>query len=146
MDFHAVETGLDGATHRLTKLADHAFHFFCGQGDRRCGTFTRRGYGARANRGTATNQFWIDHAAAVVDLQQRLRSFGFDGLRDFRQPGNFLVIINTDGTREGETEIVDEATLHNDGANAAGTGPIVLHQLAGDGAVKIAGTGCHRGH
>ncbi len=146
MDFHAVKTGLNGAAHGFAKLADHAFHFFRGQGDRRRGTVTRRGNGAWANRRAATDQFRVNHAAAVVDLQQGFRAFRFNGLSDFRQPGNFLVVINPDCAREGETEIVDKAALHDDGTNAAGTGPIVLHQLAGNGAVIVAGTGGHRGH
>ncbi|GBE71485.1 hypothetical protein EKINANG_31350 [Enterobacter sp. KINAN-G] len=146
VNFHAVEAGLDGAAHRFTKLADHAFDFFASQCHWRCCALTRRGNSAWANRRTATDQFRVDHAAAVVDLQQGFRSFGFDRLRDFRQPGNFLVIINPDRAREGETEIVDEAALHNDGADASGTGTIVLHQFAGDGAVVIAGAGGHRGH
>ena len=146
MDFHAVETGLNGATHSFPKLADHSFYFFGGQCNRRCGTVTRCGHRAWANRGTATNQFWVNHTAAVVDLQQRFRSFGFNRLCDFRQPGNFLVVINTDGAREGETEIVNEAALHDDGTDAAGASPVVLHQLTGDSTVIVAGTGGHRGH
>ena len=146
VDFHAVEAGLDGTAHRFTKLADHAFDFFASQCHWRCCALTRRGNSTWANRRTATDQFRVNHAAAVVDLQQSFRAFGFNRLRDFRQPGNFLIIINPDCAREGQTEIVDEAALHNDGADTAGTGTIVLHQLTGNGAVVIAGAGGHRGH
>ena len=75
MDFHAVEASLNCAAYGFAKLADHTFHFFCGQGNRRRGTVTRCGNGAWANRRAPTNQFWVDHAAAVVDLQQGFGTF-----------------------------------------------------------------------
>ena len=146
VNFNPVETGLDSAAYGFTKLADHAFHFFTGQGNRRGGPVTRRGNGAWANRRAATDQFWIDHTAAVVDLQQGFRAFGFNGVRDFRQPGDFLVVIDTNRAGERKAEVIDKAAFNNNGTNAAGTGPIVLHQLAGDRAVVIAGTGGHGCH
>ncbi|SAJ32372.1 Uncharacterised protein [Enterobacter cloacae] len=146
VDFDAVEPGLNCAAHGFAELADHAFHLFRGQGNRRGGTVTRRGNGAWANRRATPNQFWVDHTAAVVDLQQGFGAFGLDSVSDFCQPGDFLVVINTNCARERQAEIVNKTALNDDGADAARAGAVVLHQLAGHGAIVITGTGCHRGH
>jgi hypothetical protein len=60
-----------------------------GQRNRRCGTFTRRGNGAWANRRAATDQFWVDHAAAVVDLQNRFEPLDLIASAIFASPAIF---------------------------------------------------------
>ena len=82
----------------------------------------------------------------MVDLQQRFRAFGFDGLGNFCQPGDFLVVVDTDGAGESQTQIVNKTALNNDGADAAGARAVVFHQFAGHRAVVITGAGGHRRH
>ena len=119
MDFNAIETRLNRTAYCFTELTDHPFDFFSRQGNRRGGAVTWRGNGTWPHRRAATDQFRVNHAAAVVDLQQRFRSFGLNRLSDLRQPGDFLVVINANRTREGETEIVNKAALNNNGTNTA---------------------------
>ena len=95
VQFHTVETGLDSAAHRFTKFTHHAFHFCRGQRNRCRSAFARCGHGAWPDRCTPTDQLRINHTATVINLQQRFGTLGFDGFGNFRQPGNFIVAVDT---------------------------------------------------
>ena len=82
----------------------------------------------------------------MIDLQDGLRPFRLDGFGNFGKAGNFFITVDTNGAREGQAIVIDKAALDDDGPDAARTGAVVLHQLAGDRAVIIAGTGGHRRH
>lgn len=48
--------------------------------------------------------------------------------------------------REGQTVVINKAALDNNGTDASGARAVVLHQLAGDGAIEITGAGGHWRH
>ncbi len=99
MNFDSVETGEDSATDPIAKLGDHAFHFVSAQRPRHRGALTRGGDSARRHRLATADQLRVDHAAAVIDLQNRFRTFRFNRFGDFRQAGDFFIVIDTDSTR-----------------------------------------------
>ncbi len=146
MDLHAVEAGFDGTVHRITKLSDHHLHFFRRQRLRGAGTFTRRGDSAGRDRGFPADQRGLNHAAAVVNLQNGFRTLGLDGVRDSGQVRDFVVAVDADSARERGTAVIDKGALDDHGADAAGTHAVILNEIAGHAAVVIAGTGGHRGH
>ncbi|MNS54889.1 hypothetical protein D3C72_877070 [compost metagenome] len=82
----------------------------------------------------------------MVDLQQRFRAFRFNRVGNFCQPGDFLIVIDTDSARESQAQIVNKAAFNDDGTDAAGARTVVFHQLAGHRAVVITGAGGHRRH
>ena len=71
MNFDAVEAGENGATDAVAKLGDHPFHFFSAQRPRHRGALTRRGNSAWRHRLAPPDQLRVDHASAVIDLQNR---------------------------------------------------------------------------
>ena len=146
VNFDPIEAGKDSAADALAKLGDHPLHFFSAQRPRHRGALTRGGDGARRHGLTSANQLRVDHAAAVIDLQNRFRTFRFNCFGDFRQTGDFFIVIDTDSAREGQTVVINKAALNNNGADTAGAGAVVLHQLAGDSPVEITGAGGHRRH
>lgn len=146
MDFDAVETGKNRAAYAVAKFGNHAFDFFTTEGARHGGAVARRGNGARRHRLATTNQLWVNHAAAVVNLQNRFRAFRFYRFGDFRQSGDFFIVINANSAREGQTIIINKAAFNDDSPDAAGTGAIVFNELAGDGTIEITGAGGHWRH
>ncbi len=146
VDFHAVEAGFDRAVNGITKFGDHHIHFFRGQRLRRGGPFTGCGDGTRRNRRSAANQLRLNHSAAVVNLQNRFRAFGLDGMGNFAQAGNFVVAVDSDGAGESRALRIDKTAFHDHRTNAASTVTVVLHQLAGHGAIVKSGAGGHRCH
>ncbi|MNE10130.1 hypothetical protein D3C80_1028310 [compost metagenome] len=102
MNFNAVKARLNGATYGFTELADHCTDVFTTQCDWRGCSVTRRGNSAWPHRRAPANQFRVNHTAAMVDLQQRSGTFRLNGISNFCQPGDFLVVINADCAGESQ--------------------------------------------
>ncbi|VTN09333.1 Uncharacterised protein [Raoultella terrigena] len=62
---------------------------------------------ARRDRLAAADKLRVDHAAAVIDLQDGLRPFRLDGFGNFGKAGNFFITVDTNGAREGQAIVIE---------------------------------------